>query len=427
MQADIIGIFLESLKQGQSGISNSSPSVSTSSGSFSTKNTGQPALAGISNAAYNPAAVDAKSTADILARQEKDTSDTTSPTAYTNTGSTSSTAGTSAMTDATSTYANQSTNVSANPGLQQAATIGKTGLTLAGAALSTNAIAGTGATAYTGAGLTSMGEIGTGTLSSAAPVTNFTGQTGAYVTSELAPAAASTTTSAGITAGEELGTTLGSAIGGIATGVGYAALGNLGRKIVGTIAEEFVRTGKKGSVDEKYAQGFADSIADSPTIEGAPFEFLKGAGVVSGDTEVGPFGTIMSGGVFTPDKTMDQVETVLDPVGSILKSIGTVICTELHRQGILSDEVYRQDIIYGQQQDDDLLNGYRLLANPVVRLMQRSSVVTKIVSLVAIPWSEQMCGRDNFIGRMVFKIYPLVRFIGKTRRILWQYRTCLTS
>jgi hypothetical protein len=106
----------------------------------------------------------------------------------------------------------------------------------------------------------------------------------------------------------------------------------------------------------------------------------------------------------------------------------TVICTELHYQGLLSDDVYVADGEYGRIQDRYLLYGYRFLAVPLVRKMRQYSLLTKAVSLFAIPWAKQMAfemgvgSKGSLFGKiLMIVLYPPVRLIGKVRRILrWQ-------
>jgi hypothetical protein len=84
----------------------------------------------------------------------------------------------------------------------------------------------------------------------------------------------------------------------------------------------------------------------------------------------------------------------------------TVICTELHRQGYLSDEIIEKDAEFGRTirvESPEVYQGYRLLADPVVVRMQKSKVFTAIVAKVALPWAKWMAGEDNFLGRNINK------------------------
>ena len=100
----------------------------------------------------------------------------------------------------------------------------------------------------------------------------------------------------------------------------------------------------------------------------------------------------------------------------------TVICTELHRQGRMPDDVYALDRAYGAalaDNDPAVLAGYLRLATPVVSLMQRSEVFSSVVSVLAKPWAVEMAhqmGRPkgSLIGKLIMAVgYPLCRMAAK--------------
>ncbi len=106
-------------------------------------------------------------------------------------------------------------------------------------------------------------------------------------------------------------------------------------------------------------------------------------------------------------------------VGSVVNNIvggGSVICTELHRVGLMDDETYHLDELFGARLQDHILDGYRCWANPVVKLMQKSKLFTKIVSIPALKWADSMAGKPNFIGDMILiGGLQLCSFIGIVR------------
>jgi hypothetical protein len=72
---------------------------------------------------------------------------------------------------------------------------------------------------------------------------------------------------------------------------------------------------------------------------------------------------------------------------------GTVICTELFRQGLLTKEVYAADDEFGRimsTYNNSALLGYRIWATPIARKMKTSCLLTAVVSKFAIPWANQM-------------------------------------
>ena len=93
---------------------------------------------------------------------------------------------------------------------------------------------------------------------------------------------------------------------------------------------------------------------------------------------------------------------------------GTVICTELHRQGIMSDEIFEADKAFGKRQDLETLKGYHSWAIPLSNLMRKSKLVTWIITPIAMAWADNMAGKPNVLGVFLNKIgIPICRFIGK--------------
>jgi hypothetical protein len=96
---------------------------------------------------------------------------------------------------------------------------------------------------------------------------------------------------------------------------------------------------------------------------------------------------------------------------------GTVICTELHRQGFYSDKIYQADMTYGafmKINHPEVYWGYRLWADPVVKLMKKSPLFTRMIALIAVPWAKNMAGEDNFLGALISAVgEPICYLIGK--------------
>ena len=105
----------------------------------------------------------------------------------------------------------------------------------------------------------------------------------------------------------------------------------------------------------------------------------------------------------------------------------TVICSELHRQGLMDEAVYYADEAFGEYLRDnhkDVLIGYHLWAKPVVSLMQKSRVFTRIVNVLAAPWSYEMArimgenDQGSVVGKIVMFVgVPVCRAIGRV--VLW--------
>lgn len=96
--------------------------------------------------------------------------------------------------------------------------------------------------------------------------------------------------------------------------------------------------------------------------------------------------------------------------------MGTVICTELYIQGYYSPELYMHDIAYGvwiRKYKPNVYVGYRLWADPVVALMQKSKLFSRMIATVAVPWARNMAGETNKLGAVVSLIgEPICGILG---------------
>ena len=109
-------------------------------------------------------------------------------------------------------------------------------------------------------------------------------------------------------------------------------------------------------------------------------------------------------------------------VGGLLAAV-TVICTELNRQGLLPDNIYRLDSEYSSKHiDREAYLGYRLWADPVVRLMRKSRLFTRIVKPIALSYCYEAAHRMNpeikgsWFGGCLIKIgVPACRFIYRIK------------
>ena len=120
-------------------------------------------------------------------------------------------------------------------------------------------------------------------------------------------------------------------------------------------------------------------------------------------------------------------------IGGVVGGIGgwyasKAICTELNRQGYLSDDVLMADQEYAVKYISlDVYVGYRILADPIVRLMQRSKLFTQIVMPFGVAFAYESANRINpkykgsLLGKIIFKVgIPLCRMVyeQKVKRIL---------
>ena len=93
----------------------------------------------------------------------------------------------------------------------------------------------------------------------------------------------------------------------------------------------------------------------------------------------------------------------------------TVICTELHRQGLISDDIYKADAAFGKSLDDDTIRGYHLWGKPVARAMRKSPLLTWLIKPIVLSWARAMAGRQNSLfWSVALKLgIPVCRFIGR--------------
>jgi len=93
-----------------------------------------------------------------------------------------------------------------------------------------------------------------------------------------------------------------------------------------------------------------------------------------------------------------------------------VICTELHRQGYMTNEMLEKDKDYGKHvraTDPNVFIGYIWMARPIVKQMKRSEIFTDLISIPAMAWAKDMAGEKSFFGKLINTICtPVCRIIG---------------
>jgi hypothetical protein len=97
----------------------------------------------------------------------------------------------------------------------------------------------------------------------------------------------------------------------------------------------------------------------------------------------------------------------------------TIICTELHRQGLMPDAWMQADQDFGHKMPAIVMNGYHAWARPVVSLMQRSHAFTMFVYAFAHPWAQEMAylqgveDHGSFLGILVMVVgVPFSALVG---------------
>lgn len=102
----------------------------------------------------------------------------------------------------------------------------------------------------------------------------------------------------------------------------------------------------------------------------------------------------------------------------------SVICTELHRQHYMTDEVYAADSKYVESVPPQVVAGYHRFGVPLARLMAKSELVTMLVAPVGLLWGDHMRflvtgqGKGNLVGSLLIKLgTPICRFLGRKRGV----------
>jgi hypothetical protein len=96
----------------------------------------------------------------------------------------------------------------------------------------------------------------------------------------------------------------------------------------------------------------------------------------------------------------------------------TVICSELFRQGYMPSNLYVRDHFYGDYlrlHNPNVLVGYHFWAKPIVALMKKSKLFTKIVSIPALKWAKHIAGEESSLfGHFCVHVgEPVCAIIGK--------------
>jgi hypothetical protein len=84
---------------------------------------------------------------------------------------------------------------------------------------------------------------------------------------------------------------------------------------------------------------------------------------------------------------------------------GKIICTELYNQGLMSKDLYLKDQAYGELLficKPEIIEGYHILAKPVVKIMKSSKFFTKyLIKPIAMPWALHISGQTNHFGAII--------------------------
>jgi hypothetical protein len=124
-----------------------------------------------------------------------------------------------------------------------------------------------------------------------------------------------------------------------------------------------------------------------------------------------------------PAQQTSLAQRSLDQADAAAGDSPTVICTELHRQGLIPEEWYKVDQKVGQKfwhSDPEVMIGYLSWGVPVAKLMAKSKVVTFLAKGLALKWAQEMYAQEckpelsTSAGRALCKYGPRIcKFIGR--------------
>ena len=98
---------------------------------------------------------------------------------------------------------------------------------------------------------------------------------------------------------------------------------------------------------------------------------------------------------------------------------GKVVCTELHRQGLLDSKIYQADSEYAKLIPVSVVTGYHFWGIPLSKLMRKSKLVTTLVRPFATAWAYSMAykmgatNKRNIFGEILeFIGIPICHLLG---------------
>lgn len=178
----------------------------------------------------------------------------------------------------------------------------------------------------------------------------------------------------------------------------------------GSMALQGISLNSKGQPVQK--QGIMQSGTDINTTDptSADFSFMSSEDQSLNDS----FGDLGSSGVSSLADQMSYDAEANSQAGSIGAGDGgaSVLCTELHRQGILSDELYFADSLYASKLDPNIVHGYHIWAVPIAKRMKTSRVWTAAAKPFVLAWTQHAAFKEGFSDRdSMFGI--LIEAVGK--------------
>lgn len=180
-----------------------------------------------------------------------------------------------------------------------------------------------------------------------------------------------------------------------------------------------------GSATQATATGTGFGAVAGPAAIGAGAGRL-GANLLFGDSstaeDIGTIGGAAAVGTLIAPGIGTAIGAGIGIVTDVVSdAAGTIICTELYRQGYIPLGILKLDGVHRKLNvDDETYAGYLRLATPLVNLMKKSKLVTRIVAPFGIAWAHEMASRvddtvkGSVLGKTLYEIgVPICRVFSK--------------
>jgi len=170
------------------------------------------------------------------------------------------------------------------------------------------------------------------------------------------------------------------------------------------------------SVGGEGTGGFGDPGASPAGVGGSGQSGNPGTGGEGASGPGGPGGSPGVGGSGQSGDPGTGGEGPGGPGGAGAGSAGdgpSVLCTEAHRRGWLSDTLYAADCAYGATLPPDTLRGYHRWAIPLAHLMRRSDLVAHVLRPFLVAWARHVAGQPTWVGAVLMLGLPLMAWLGR--------------
>ncbi|MDD5353331.1 MAG: hypothetical protein PHS93_09245, partial [Candidatus Omnitrophica bacterium] len=164
------------------------------------------------------------------------------------------------------------------------------------------------------------------------------------------------------------------------------------------------------AVEQYWADSLAEHGVGNARTNEIVADVLNPVGGLITDTE-NTAKMIATGGISNINSDTNVPAAIL--TGGVSAVLGTFVCTELYRQGYLTEAVFKADAVFGSQMDKVEYNWYKTWGVPLALRMKKSKLISWVVSFFMKPVSLYMAsemgvGEGSLFGKINFKVLQLV-------------------